>query len=47
MLRVDVSRSSLDPEIRYTRYRKPQPHLAEQQYVTAQEGPFELEPRSC
>ncbi len=45
VLRVEVSRSSLDPEIRYTRYRRPQPHLAEsEQYVTAQEGPFELEP---
>ena len=45
VLRVDVSRSSLDQEIRYTRYRNPQPHLAEsEQYVTAQEGPFELQP---
>ena len=45
VLRVDVSRSSLDQEIRYTRYRRIQPHLAEsEQYVTAQEGPFELTP---
>ena len=45
MLRVDVSRSSLDQEIRYTRYRRPQPHLSEsEQYVTAQEGPLELDP---
>ena len=44
-LRVDVSRSSLDQEIRYTRYRRPQPHLSEsEQYVIAQEGPFALEP---
>ncbi len=43
VLRVDVSRSTLDREIRYTRYRKPQPHLAGSgQYVTAQEGPLEL-----
>ena len=45
VLRVDVSRSSLDREIRYTRYRSLQPHLPEsEQYVTAQEGPFELAP---
>ena len=45
VLRVDVSRSSLDREIRYTRYRRLLPHLAEsEQYVTAQEGPFELAP---
>ncbi len=45
VLRVDVSRSSLDREIRYTRYRRPQPHLTgPEQYVTAQEGPFELAP---
>ena len=45
MLRVDVGRSSLDREIRYGRYRRPRPHLAEnEQYVTAQEGPFELAP---
>ena len=45
VLRVDVSRSSLDQEIRYTRYRRLQPHLAEsEQYVTAQEGPFKLAP---
>ena len=44
-LRVDVSRSSLDREIRYTRYRTPQPHLSEnEQYVNAQEGPLELAP---
>ena len=45
VLRVDVSRSSLDREVRYTRYRRLQPHLTEsEQYVTAQEGPFELQP---
>ena len=45
VLRVDVSRSSLDREIRYTRYRNLQPHLSDsEQYVTAQEGPFELAP---
>ena len=45
VLRIDVSRSSLDREIRYTRYRSLQPHLAEsEQYVTAQEGPFKLAP---
>ena len=45
VLRVDVGRSSLDREIRYGRYRRPRPHLAEnEQYVTAQEGPFELAP---
>ncbi len=45
VLRVDVSRSSLDQDIRYTRYRRPQPHLTgPEQYVTAQEGPFELAP---
>ncbi len=44
-LRVEVSRSSLDREIRYTRYRTPQPHLADsEQHVTAQEGPLELTP---
>ena len=43
VLRVDVSRSTLDRGIRYTRYRKPQPRLAgSDQYVTAQEGPLEL-----
>ena len=45
VLRVDVSRSSLDRGIRYTRYRSLQPNLPEcEQYVTAQEGPFELAP---
>ena len=45
VLRVEVGRSSLDREIRYTRYRGLQPHLSErEQYVTAQEGPFELAP---
>ena len=45
VLRVDVGRSSLDREMRYTRYRRPRPHLSErEQYVTAQEGPFELNP---
>ena len=45
VLRVEVGGSSLDREIRYTRYRRQQPHLSErEQYVTAQEGPFELAP---
>ena len=45
VLRVDVSRSSLDREVRYMRYRSLQPHLPEHEhYVTAQEGPFELAP---
>ncbi|MDE3001456.1 MAG: glycoside hydrolase family 32 protein, partial [Gemmatimonadota bacterium] len=45
VLRVDVSRSSLDRAIRYTRYRSLQPHLSErEQYVTAQEGPLDLAP---
>ena len=45
VLRVEVGRSSLDREIRYTRYRRHQPYLSERErYVTAQEGPFELAP---
>ncbi len=45
VLRVNVSRSSLDHDIRYTRYRGIPPNLSEcEQYVTAQEGPFELAP---